>query len=64
MKYKEVNAIGTENPRIIEQRLTFLFIELKFIIKQKTKKANKSKIATILKRKANPKITPVIKNLF
>src|SRR3989344_9598687 len=56
--------MGKENPKAIEERLIFLFCELKFIIKQKTRKADKSKIATILKRKANPKITPAIKNLF
>src|SRR3989344_1109849 len=64
IKYKETSVIGMENPKIIERRFIFLFSKSKFAIKQKTKKADKSKIATILRRKANPKITPAIKNLF
>ena len=61
-KNRAIINIGRENPTTIDGSLICFFKELKLTIKQKMKKVAKSKIATILKRKANPKRKPEMIN--
>ena len=62
IKKRETRIIGMENPIISRGGRMLLFIELKFEINQKTKNAEKSKIATTLKRKAIPRRSPAENN--